>query len=263
MLKRLVPVLFAVAVGGVVSGPTSSAATDEYARPAVKASTALRETVHELSVDGVALQKVIDYLRQVSGANIVVDWKVLETAGIDKETPVTLNVRDLSLRKMLQLVLSQASGSNAALTYVVDSNVISITTQDEEDKHMVTKVYIIDDLIMTDNNSNVNPPSMDLSSLTRGRQGGSGGGGSQQESIFKNDSTSTSGNGANGDTPDKKGEDLATLIREVVRPNIWRENGGQASIRYFSGKLIVTAPISVQEAIGGPYAPEGGQRLGL
>jgi hypothetical protein len=41
------------------------------------------------------------------------------------------------------------------------------------------------------------------------------------------------------------------MIRETVRPEIWRENGGAASIRFYNGNLIVTAPRSVQEAIGG------------
>jgi coproporphyrinogen III oxidase-like Fe-S oxidoreductase len=56
--------------------------------------------------------------------------------------------------------------------------------------------------------------------------------------------------------------DLVTLVREVVRPTIWKENGGMASIRYFSGKLIVTAPVSVHEAIGGPIA-DTPQRFGM
>ena len=34
----------------------------------------LNQTVHELNVDGVALAKVIDFLRNVSGANVIVNW---------------------------------------------------------------------------------------------------------------------------------------------------------------------------------------------
>ena len=42
------------------------------------------------------------------------------------------------------------------------------------------------------------------------------------------------------------------MIRETIRPDVWREAGGPASIRYYNGNLIVTAPRSVQEALGGP-----------
>ena len=41
-------------------------------------------------------------------------------------------------------------------------------------------------------------------------------------------------------------EDEAHRIAEM-----WRDNGGTAAIRYFNGHLIVTAPRSIQEAIGG------------
>ena len=47
-------------------------------------------------------------------------------------------------------------------------------------------------------------------------------------------------------------DQLVTLIRETIRPTIWKENGGTAAIRYYNGNLIVTAPRSVHEAIGGP-----------
>jgi hypothetical protein len=51
---------------------------------------------------------------------------------------------------------------------------------------------------------------------------------------------------------DAKAKELVDLIRETVVPSIWVENGGKATIRFFSGNLIVTAPRSVHEAIGGP-----------
>ncbi len=38
---------------------------------------------------------------------------------------------------------------------------------------------------------------------------------------------------------------------DTVEPEVWRENGGTASIRYFRGRLIITAPRSVHEQIGG------------
>jgi hypothetical protein len=67
--------------------------------------------------------------------------------------------------------------------------------------------------------------------------GGSGGGGLTQEKIR---------------TKQERADDLVTLIRETIRPEIWKENGGTAAVRYYNGNLIVTAPRSVHEAIGGP-----------
>jgi hypothetical protein len=77
--------------------------------------------------------------------------------------------------------------------------------------------------------------------------GGSGGGG---------------GGGGNGDrgesdenkkTRDERAQELLDLIRETIYPDIWRENGGPASIRMYRDNLVVTAPAKVHEAIGGTW----------
>ncbi len=51
---------------------------------------------------------------------------------------------------------------------------------------------------------------------------------------------------------DAKANELVQLIVETVTPSIWVQNGGKGTIRFFNGNLIVTAPRSVHEAIGGP-----------
>jgi hypothetical protein len=229
---------------------------------ATPAHAALTMQVAELNVDGVALGRVLDYIRNSTGANLVVNWKVLEGANVNKDTPITLNVRELPMKKLLRLVLDQASPS-LTLTWTVDSNVISITTADEADKVLITRVYVVDDLVMTDNQT-TQPPSFNLQSITQnGSSGGSGGGSGSVagggQGIFTQSSTPT----VDTQTTEQRGQDLAKLIESVIRPDIWRDNGGQCSIRYFSGKLVVTAPVSVHEMIGGSVAPEGGQRIGL
>jgi len=227
-------------------------------KPVVPARTALGQTVRELKVDAVGLERVINYLRDVSGTNIVVNWNILEAAGVGKDTPISLQVRELTLRKMLQLVLDLAS-PQTQLTFTIDANVLQITSQEEADKVLIVKVYIVDDLVMTDNRT-VTPPNFNLSELTKSSSSSGGSGGSGGGSLFSDTSNTAD---ANADTPEKRGQELATLIREVIRPTIWKENGGNATITYLSGKLIVSAPVSVHEAIGGPVAPEGGQRIGM
>jgi hypothetical protein len=54
-------------------------------------------------------------------------------------------------------------------------------------------------------------------------------------------------------TRTERADQLVEMIREIIRPEIWKENGGPASIRYFNGQLIVTAPKSIHEAIGGSW----------
>jgi hypothetical protein len=72
--------------------------------------------------------------------------------------------------------------------------------------------------------------------------GGGGGGGNLPSSTGNNASS----------TPDMRAAKLIKIIENAVRPEIWKDNGsGAATIENWDGKLIITAPRSVQEAIGG------------
>ncbi len=51
----------------------------------------------------------------------------------------------------------------------------------------------------------------------------------------------------------ERAEELLSLIRETIYPDVWRDNGGTASIRMWRDNLVVTAPRNVHEAIGGTW----------
>src|SRR4051812_40262593 len=97
--------------------------------PATKTPTAaediLAKPMPEVNFNATPLGNVIDFLRDVTGANIAVEWKVLEKAGVKKATPVTVRVKDVTVAKALELVLSEAGGGTVKLRYKVDRDVIS------------------------------------------------------------------------------------------------------------------------------------------
>ncbi len=217
-----------------------SAAAFGAARP----RSPLSRVVPDLRLTGVALSDAIDSLRDLSGANIHVNWRALEEIGVGKDTSVNLRVRGVSLEKALNLILSEA-GAGDRLAYYTDQGVVEITTRDLADQKMITKVYPVDDLLVEV--PDFVGPQMDLSSQS---SGGSSGGGSSGSSgtLFTSEST----NAKDQQTLKKERADqLVALIMDTIRPEIWRENGGPASVRYFGGNLIVTAPRSVHEALGG------------
>jgi hypothetical protein len=203
--------------------------------------------------------------------NLTINWKALEEAGITRDTPVTLRLRSISMRKALQMILSEAGGADK-LTYDIDDGVVEITTRELADQHMYTKVYPIEDLLMEIPDF-TDAPIFDLTALSNqgntggssggaggggaggGRSGG-GGGGSGSGGLFGNSSTTGGGQNGNGQTLGKtkqeRAQDIMDLIRALIQPEVWSESGGKAAIRYFNGSLIITAPRSVQEAIGGP-----------
>src|SRR5687768_12642943 len=208
---------------------------------------ALDRVLPEMKFTGVTFGDAIDFLRDVAGVNIHVNWKALEAENVTADTPINLRLRSVTLRKVLNLLLSEASGGDN-LTWQVDQGVVEITTRELADKKMYTKVYPIQDLTM--DVPDFVGPNMSLQSASDQAQAGGGGGGSG--GLF-GQSGDSSRDEEDEKTPnrDERGQQLVDLIMETVRPDIWAANGGTASIRYFNGSLIVTAPRSVHEAIGG------------
>lgn len=231
--------------------PTAASPTTQSARPPTveqSPAMALRAGSSRITLDAVPLSDALWALQEASGLNLHVNWAALEAVGVERDTPVSLNVGQLPVRKVLSLLLSGLGGSEP-ITFYIDQGVVEIAPQSLADQHLLTRVYPVEDLLMEIPDF-VDVPRFDLqSSASRGgRRGGSGGGGSGGGGLF-------SGSGQEAQRPiptrDARAQALIDLITGTVRPDIWRINGGVASIRHFRGVLIITAPISVHEAIGG------------
>lgn len=218
--------------------------------PPARAQRVLGTVVPKLEFDNMPLEECIDYLRDLTEANIHVNWKVLEEAGITPDTPVNLRLRGVSLRKALTLVLAEVSGGEG-LTFDVDGGVIEITTRELADQKVYTKVYPVGDLLLEIPDFD-DAPNFSLESQNSNNQGGGQGGqgGQGGNGIFDEDSNDEDEE-EDVKTKEERAQELVDLIKEVIQPDIWRDNGGPASIRYFNDTLVVTAPRSVHEAIGG------------
>src|ERR1043166_4883994 len=119
--------------------------TASLAAPPQRPRTLLNQRLPELKFTGVPLSDAIDFLRDVTSANIHVNWRALEEAGVGKDTQVNLRARGVTLEKALSLVLSEA-GAGDTLAFYIDQGVIEVTTKEIADRKMYTKVYPIDDL---------------------------------------------------------------------------------------------------------------------
>ncbi|MCC6422766.1 MAG: hypothetical protein IT447_04755 [Phycisphaerales bacterium] len=201
----------------------------------------------ELRFEQTPMGEVYDFLRDVAGINLHVNWRALEEAGVSRDMPVNIHLNGVSVRKVLDLILAE-SGSADRLTWYVDDGVVEVTTREVADRRTMMRVYPIDDLIMEI--LDFVGPALDLSSATQGGSRSGGGGGSASGGSLLKDT----GN-EDRDQPLTKAQRvqaLIDLITQTIQPDIWRVNGGTATITYLNGSLIVNAPRSVQEAIGGP-----------
>ncbi|HND52649.1 MAG TPA: hypothetical protein PLV92_09645, partial [Pirellulaceae bacterium] len=89
------------------------------------------------------LKEVVDDLARKHNIPIELDKKALEAAGTATETPVNKTLKGISLRSGMRLLLKEFD-----LTYVVRDEVLLITTKDEAEKALITKVYPVADLVI-------------------------------------------------------------------------------------------------------------------
>jgi hypothetical protein len=207
---------------------------------ASRARDLLEKRMPTAKLDNVSLADALDYIRDVVGVNINVDWKALQAANVTKDTLINLQLHDVSAAKVLSLILQEA-GPGDLLTFYIDRNVVEVTTRSVADAQMITCVYYVMDLLQ---------PNPVFNYAIQGIQGGTA-----QVTGTGGSGTSTLQQGTNqsqGNTMATQAQALIKLIETVVRPEVWRDNGGTASMDYWNGNLVVTAPRSVQEAIGGP-----------
>jgi hypothetical protein len=243
-MRRRILNLATLAFALLLTAPVlSSKAT---ASPSADARRALNRVLPDLNLTGVSINDALEFLRDISGANLHVNWNALEAAGVSKETPVNIRLRNVSMRKVLTLLLNESS-AGVPLTFYVDDGVIEVTTREIADKQLITRLYPIEDLIL-DVPDFFGP---DLTLDTGGGGGGRGGGGGGGGNIF-------GGGNANNDrdnqrsSREERAQALIDMIISIIDPDVWQQNGGTAAIRFFNGSLIVTAPRSVHEALGGP-----------
>lgn len=88
------------------------------------------------------LQDVVDYLKHFYTIEIFVDNRALADVGLGGDTLLTVNLKNISLRSALDLILQQHD-----LTWTISSDVLLITTQEQANAMWITKVYDVADLV--------------------------------------------------------------------------------------------------------------------
>lgn len=181
--------------------------------------------------------------------NIIMKTLVMEEAGVDTEYEVNLQVRNLSLGKILNLVLGEVGGSDPAtqLGYVAQDNLLTLSTQDDLNSKLYLKAYDVTDIILNVPDF-INAPTLDVTSLQerQGQQsrGGGGGGGSGQ--LFQGGSGDESGEESKRTA---KMEQLVELIQETIARDSWQANGGEGTISFNGSSLIVYNTLEVHQKI--------------
>jgi len=222
------------------------------------------------------MREVIQKLREQTGLNITTDDAAISDEQISLDLPVTEKVKDLSLRNILAIVLDKAR-----LKYVVENDVIRITTEKKAKGRLYTKVFSIIDLVTPvpdfalADHLNFNkaiarhnsPPQMPWqAAMPSGLAGGQlvSGPGKPGTVPVAPGAAMTSGNAVLENVPNQGPNPLSAsatlapprvntsaqlikLITGMVRPYSWQEMGGPGKLEYYDigGALVVNQTADV------------------
>ncbi len=95
----------------------------------------------ELAFTDTPLTDALDFLRDVHQITILIDTAALQDEGVDPNSPVNLELSGITFRSALRLLLRPLQ-----LTYVIEDEVLKVTTQAKADENFVTRVYPVHDL---------------------------------------------------------------------------------------------------------------------
>ncbi|MEA2709774.1 MAG: bla regulator protein blaR1 [Phycisphaerales bacterium] len=177
----------------------------KHAVPADSAATLhkLTEKAPEINFSAVPFTDTIDFLRDITGLNIFVNWRAVEAAGIERNAPVTVRLKNVPFEQALRYILRDAGGEDVPLDYAVVDGIVNISTADSLAKDVTVRVYSIAKLLKN------MPSTAPADSPEQASQ--------------------------------KKAESLIKIICETVAADSWRDAGGTAgSIREINGRLVIT-----------------------
>ena len=90
------------------------------------------------------INQAMEFLQDYHDIAIVLNRRALDDVGLDPETTtITRSLKGISLRSALRLILQEHD-----LTYVIQDEVLQITTPDQANQDLVTKVYPVADLVL-------------------------------------------------------------------------------------------------------------------
>ncbi|HEY3243279.1 MAG TPA: hypothetical protein VGM03_08000 [Phycisphaerae bacterium] len=263
------------ALPALAQGPTGGSTTvtrSVVTRRETAIGALLRKRIDAVDWDHEPFQNVLNWLKEQGEGriNIIPRWRALEIVGADADTPITLSLRDSTVRQILTEVLSQlggAEGETDPVQFHFINNTLTVSTRSDFNRKMYVRVYDVTDLILQVPNFR-DAPAIDLTQQTGGGGGGGGGGG---ENIFGGGrggggggDEDQQGGGGQGDQQYKLRMDaLIELIKASIEPDTWEianagayggsPGGGKGTIVPFNRFLIVRNTIEVHEQLGGSF----------
>lgn len=181
------------------------------------------------------IEDVLNFIATVTNLNVDVDWDSLAQIGIERDRQISLELREVPARVVLERVLEKAQpDAFSRAGWAVNDGVLVVAADEALRRNTFIVIYDIRDLLFQIPDFE-DAPELDLDQvLNQAGQGGGGGGGG---SVF--------GDTESEDPVGPTERELMDRILEIMQTNVdfqgWRDNGGDTGVvQELNGNLIIT-----------------------
>lgn len=237
-------------IGSILAAATATARGQDrvasdfggFGSPAAPSTLSLlNERVKEVALQEAPLDQVLEWIAELTPLSVVVRWQELESVGVERDQPISLQIHNLRLSQVLWLILREAGGADVRLAFRADHELLTISTGEDFDGDMLVKVYPAGDLLIEA------PRIADHGRIDISRMGA----GSPQSGLSSPGESGREGGSAGHRDPEQRAEQLIELIAEAIEPDSWASNGGRGTIQAWGSLLVVRNSIRVHQALGG------------
>ncbi|MBN2560527.1 MAG: hypothetical protein JXQ75_06320 [Phycisphaerae bacterium] len=201
--------------------------------PRNMAVKAMKMVIENGEFDEMPFEDFVEWLGRTTKANVVVRWKILEEAGVERDGPITLKHGNINVRKLLRLVFAQLTEElrDVELAAKADGNTLIVSTRKDINTKLIARTYAVQDLLIV-------VPDFTGRRIDDVGPGGSG---------FQLGKSGVSGGEKKAPEPVNR---LVHMITGTIQPSSWRVNGGRGTIVYFKGQLVVRNNLEVHQLLG-------------
>jgi len=197
-------------------------------------------TFREHSFKNEPLKNVIETYRQATGVNFHVNWRALQNVGIDREEPITLEIKNISISRALDMVTDQLSSGKdkfESIYWLINRGVVSITSGHALNAKTIVTIHDVGDLLFA-------APNFQGPRLGRSTRGA---GDTQSDTTGIFDVGAGGGDGGTGiekenaaETRNQAKTNLEKIIKDSIGEEMWISGGGKGSVRFFRNKMIIS-----------------------
>jgi len=129
-------VLWKPLLHGHLFGPPAAALVPNNS---LAASVQLDRRLPEINFNGQGFADVMDFLGDVSGSYIYVNWRTLKATGVRIDDPVVLRLNDVRFSEALSCVLDNVGDRHVPLASEVEGGILYVSTRAEIDRGIVPR----------------------------------------------------------------------------------------------------------------------------